>query len=175
MIESMSELKDVPGYEGLYSVTKDGKVWSCELDRFLKPTIRSNRYYCVGLYKDRIYKNYLVHRLILATWGDLDLDDTKLVVHHINEDPSDNRIDNLRIMSDYKHRCSHKKGYGKNTETHKVCTKCGKLKRRNEFNVARRKLDGLGSWCRLCDSERGQKYYQMKREEYDLRLSVKKP
>ncbi len=178
MIESMSELKDVPGYEGLYGVTRDGRVWSYNLKRFLKFSPNLNGHHCVSLYNVGVRKGYSIHRLVMSAYKDLDLDDSQMVVHHIDGNKSNNHIKNLQIISDYEHRCNHKKGYGRNTETHKLCTCCGILKLRNEFYVSRNQLDGLHSWCKFCCEE----YYQRnkeailkkKKEEYDLRLSAKK-
>ncbi len=157
------ELKEIPGFNGHYGVTIDGQVWSYRLERFLKPTLNSKRY-CVKLYKDGVPIGYLIHRLIMSAWGDLDLDDTKLVVHHINEDPSDNRLENLQIISDYDHKSHHNhinaKGYNINSETHKVCTKCEILKLRSEFSVNLHRLDGLHSWCKSCNKL----YYQQNKE-----------
>jgi hypothetical protein len=30
-------MRDIPGYEGLYAVTEDGKVWSYKFKKFLAP------------------------------------------------------------------------------------------------------------------------------------------
>ena len=38
---------DIKGYEGLYAITEDGKVWSYRFKRFLKPCIRKNGYHAV--------------------------------------------------------------------------------------------------------------------------------
>ncbi len=157
------ELKGIPGYEGLYSVTIDGKVWNYISEKFLKLILEPNGYYRVRLYKDRIRKCYQIHRLVMAAYDDLDLNDTKTVVHHIDGNPSNNIKDNLQIISDYEHRCHHNpmraKGYGIDTETHKLCTKCEVLKLRNEFSVSRNCLDGLSNWCKSCCKD----YYQQKR------------
>ncbi len=154
------ELKGILGFDGRYGVTRDGEVWNYISEKFLKPTLNLNGYCDVNLYIDRIRKRYLVHRLVMATWGDLDINDTQTVVHHINGDPLDNRLDNLQIMSDYGHRCSHKKGYGIDTETHKFCTKCEILKLRSKFNVSRNNSDGLNNWCKSCCKD----YYQQNKE-----------
>ncbi len=158
------ELKEIPGFNSRYGVTIDGQVWSYISKRFLKSTIRSSGYYRVGLYKSGTRKNYSVHRLVMAAWGDLDINDKQMVAHHINSDKADNRLENLQIMSDYEHRCHHNpmraKGYGINTETHKVCTKCMILKLKSEFSVSRNCPDGLRDKCKSCRNEYSKNYYQ---------------
>lgn len=162
------ELKEIPGFDGYYGITVDGRVWNYLSKRFLKPTIGIHGYYRVGLYKDRIQKGYLIHRLILAGWSSLGLDDKHTVVHHVNGDPLDNRLENLQIMTNSKHSGNHNhinaKGYGINTETHKLCTKCGILKLRSEFNISRNNLDGLCDQCRSCNKEYRKNYYQQNKE-----------
>ncbi len=161
----MITVKRISGYEGLYGVTRDGRVWDYLLKRFLKSTINLGGYCVVRLYKiNRTRKYYRIHRLVMAMWGNLDIDNTQTVVHHIDRNKSNNCIDNLRIMSDSEHCCSHKKGYGRNTETHKVCTKCMILKLRSKFNVARNNSDKLQNWCKSCQKECSQKYYQKLKE-----------
>ncbi len=167
----MSELKDVPGYEGLYGVTRDGRVWDYILKRFLNFITDSREYCCIWLYKiNGTRKNYLIHRLVVVTWGDLDLNNPSTVAHHINGIKSDNRLDNLCVIDICEHQRSHKKGYGRNTETHKLCTKCEKLKLRSEFNENLRKLDGLRSWCRSCMNA----YYQQNKIQILQKLKEKR-
>ncbi len=163
------ELKEIPGFDGRYGVTIDGQVWDYISEKFLKLKLDSKRY-CVGLYKiNGTRKYYFVHRLVMATWGDLDLDDTQMVAHHIDGNKSNNCIDNLHIMSDYEHRCKHNpmraKGYGIDTKTHKLCTKCEILKLRSDFSVNSCKPDGLSNCCISCHSLWGKNYYQQNKEQ----------
>lgn len=75
-------MKDIPGYEGLYAVTKDGKIWSyakpCSSKEgmWLKQYLFSNKrdrdkphdQYTIHLYKEDTCKNYQVHRLVAITY-----------------------------------------------------------------------------------------------------------
>lgn len=45
-------MRDIPGFEGLYSVTSCGKVWSCRSKKFLKPYKRGRGYWTIDLLKD---------------------------------------------------------------------------------------------------------------------------
>ena len=59
----------------------------------------------------KIGKNIMDHRLIYAAMNGMDLDDPRMLgkdVHHINHDPLDNRIQNLRLMSRLEHQILHR-------------------------------------------------------------------
>lgn len=86
--------KQIKGYEGLYMATNNGYIWSIDRSIFLKPVIDDNDYLHVILYKNKIPKNYKIHRLICLTF--LENLDNKVCVDHINRNRSDNRIENLR-------------------------------------------------------------------------------
>ena len=44
-------------------------------------------------------KNYLVHRVIAYLFLGLDIDNPKQIIDHIDRNPSNNKIENLRIVS----------------------------------------------------------------------------
>ena len=71
------------------------------------------KYYKIqgGYYQSRDRKcgNKLLHRVIWETYKGCIPND--YVVHHINEDPSDNRIENLECMTTYEHNRLHGCGY----------------------------------------------------------------
>lgn len=94
-------MKDIPGYEGLYSVTEDGRVWShVGRGRYLKPGGDGNGYLFVSLYKDNKYKNYKVHRLVAQAY--LPNPDNLEQVHHKNGIRTDNSVANLQWVSSNK-------------------------------------------------------------------------
>lgn len=62
-----SFLKDVVGYEGMYSVTKDGRVFSWLTLKFLKPRVNNGYLVCV-LRKDGESRDRLVHRLVAEAY-----------------------------------------------------------------------------------------------------------
>ena len=57
-------MKDINGYEGLYSVTSCGKVWSYNRKKFLKPSRTKDGYLQVELCKNGVGKKYYLHRLV---------------------------------------------------------------------------------------------------------------
>ena len=46
-------MKDIKGYEGLYAITEDGRVWSYITKRYLKQMNDKDGYLQVNLYKNR--------------------------------------------------------------------------------------------------------------------------
>ena len=55
---------DIPGYEGLYQVTSDGRIFSKKRARFLKLDDNGNGYKFVFLYKNNIREKVYVHRVV---------------------------------------------------------------------------------------------------------------
>lgn len=86
-------MKAIPGYEGYYSVTEDGKVFSHGSDKFIVCRRHPRGYLHTALYKHGAFKNHLVHRLVADTY--LPKVFGKANVNHINFDKTDNRVENL--------------------------------------------------------------------------------
>lgn len=99
-------MKDIPGYEGLYAITKRGRVWSYRRKinnkdgrtriiggRYLKPCLNQTGYYAISL-SDGIKKSsYLLHRLIALTY--IPKVDGKDFINHIDGVKTNNKISNL--------------------------------------------------------------------------------
>ncbi|ELY6289316.1 HNH endonuclease [Cronobacter sakazakii] len=83
----------IPGYEGKYSVTKDGHVYSHLSERFLNPSPDNKGYLRVTLYSDGIQKTIKVHRLVAKLF--IPNPHCKPEVNHINGDKTDNTSENL--------------------------------------------------------------------------------
>lgn len=89
---------EIQGYEGLYSVTPDGRVWShpkgtnTKNGRWLSLD-NSGRYPVVGLTKDGSTKRHSVHRLVAKAY--VPNPDSLPQVNHINGNRTDNRAENL--------------------------------------------------------------------------------
>ena len=60
-------LKDIKGFEGLYAITEDGRVWSYLSNKWLKLEISSIGYYRVQLRKDGRTYRFLIHRLVYTS------------------------------------------------------------------------------------------------------------
>jgi hypothetical protein len=63
-MEEEVEMKNVPGWEDRYAITRDGRVWSHRRQRFMKPFDNGHGYMCVKLYRDGKLKNALVSVLV---------------------------------------------------------------------------------------------------------------
>jgi hypothetical protein len=110
-----------------YAVSTEGRVYSLKTNRLMKlhspnpkqPGYKQVRFslgrrkLTTGTRGRRVATEYksacwLVHRLVCAVfYPDLYTDDCE--VHHRNFDPSDNRLDNLRIISPKDHKVLHKR------------------------------------------------------------------
>ena len=96
------QLTPVAGYEGRYSITRDGEVWSHPYTRsdgkrrkgiWLRPAVNIYGYKQVVLTKpDKSRRTMSIHRLVATAYlGEGD----GLQVNHKNGIKTDNRVDNL--------------------------------------------------------------------------------
>lgn len=91
--------RDIPGYEGLYQVSSQGRIMNIKSGRILKGS--TNGIYRTILVGGRNYKRYYVHRLVALTfipipdeYKDFEIDE--LEVDHVNGDVNNNSVSNLR-------------------------------------------------------------------------------
>lgn len=82
-----------------YLITSDGNIYSCTNYKFLKKQCcKAQGYYEKVIIRfDGIPRNMRVHRLVAMAF--LDNPDNLSDVDHINNDRSDNRVENLRWLS----------------------------------------------------------------------------
>lgn len=132
--------KDIEGYEGYYQVSNLGRVRSLDhiansangvpqrhKGKILKQSVRKLGYMRVHVSRDGVAASISVHRLVAAAF--CERPDGMNVVNHIDNNPSNNRADNLE-WTDYKGNMQHaaKQGrmkckhtnYLKGIEAHKV-------------------------------------------------------
>ena len=83
----------IPGFEEEYGISEDGEVYSYRLKRFLKTTLDKG-YYRVSLTKDEKSCLKFIHRLIAETF--IPNPDNHPFVDHIDRDPKNNSLSNLR-------------------------------------------------------------------------------
>lgn len=100
--------KDLENYIGIYQISNTGKVKSLARpviikdkiinlkERLLKNDINKKGYCRVTLSKNSKINRYLVHRLVANTFIDNPLN--KPFVNHIDNNPSNNRSDNLEFV-----------------------------------------------------------------------------
>lgn len=101
----MKNMKDI-GFPD-YCITKDGKVWSLKVNRFLKPAMNGYKkddgkdgYYFVHIYN---YKkelvNVTIHRLVALSFVENDSPETKIYVNHKDGDKLNNDVSNLEWVT----------------------------------------------------------------------------
>ena len=112
--------KPIKDYEGLYEVSSLGRVKSLRRNKVMNVFFDSRKYIIVSLRKDSIRKTFRVHSLVAESFlnhvrnGRMDL-----VIDHINDNPSDNRVENLQIITQRENTC---KTQGRYTSKYKgVC------------------------------------------------------
>ena len=101
--ELVGNWKPVNGYEGLYLVSDEGKVWSQKTQKLMKYTTL-NGYKRVKLFKNGEQFEHYVHRLVARAFigapTGINPDGTPFrtdaTVDHINSIRGDNRVENLR-------------------------------------------------------------------------------
>ena len=106
-------MKDIKGYEKLYAVTRDGRIWSypkpsnlpnancllpgkwLKLQLFInrKNRVKPHSQYTVGLYKNLKNTTHQVHRLVALTY--IPNPETKPQINHKDGNPLNNRVSNL--------------------------------------------------------------------------------
>ena len=124
------EVRQIPGYEGLYSVSQEGGIWSHAKPSGVSPhagmwlaiCIDLSGYAIVPLSKNGTRKTFRVHRAVALAW--LSKDDEKATeVNHKNGIKSDPRCSNLEWVSRSKnvlhaYRVGLNKGARKLTNEH---------------------------------------------------------
>lgn len=108
--------KDIPDYEGLYQVSNLGNVKSLmynniKREKILKITFHKSGYCHIDLRKNKIKKCFKVHQLVAMAFLNHKPCGHKLVVDHINDIKTDNRLDNLQIITQRDNSYKTRKGY----------------------------------------------------------------
>lgn len=104
--------KDVVGYEGSYEVSSLGNIKSLSRilymrgkhpyisnEKILKPKKEAGGYVNVRLYLNSKYKIRKIHQLVAEAFLGHVVSKHKLVVNHKNHIRSDNRVENLEIIT----------------------------------------------------------------------------
>lgn len=149
--------KDIPNFEGLYQASINGEIRSIyRYKKILKQSKSKNGYLKVMLCANGKRKLISVHRLIAMTF----LEDykTNLQVNHKNGIKTDNRVDNLEMVTPSENiRHSFKNGLQKAKfgEDHPLYKKYGKENKTSK-KVNQYDLDGnfIKTWDSIMDVER---------------------
>lgn len=93
--------KDIPGYEGMYQASNLGRVKSLKWNRekIMKLSNIKGGYLGTALSKDKKQRTFYTHQLLAITFLGHTVNGNKSVVDHIDEDKTNNRLNNLQIIS----------------------------------------------------------------------------
>jgi len=96
--------KSIKGYEGQYSISSDGKVYSDKSNIELKQSIGTTGYYRVNLNNKDGGKTFKVHRLVATHF--IENPNNLNIVNHKDGNKLNNNIDNLE-WCDYTYNNRH--------------------------------------------------------------------
>lgn len=104
--------KDIEGYEGLYQVSDLGRVKSFHYgrERILKLSEDTHGYLRCGLNKDNKQRMLRVHQLIASAFLNHKPNGNKIVVDHLNNVRTDNRLSNLQLITNRENTSKDKTG-----------------------------------------------------------------
>jgi len=106
--------KDIDGYNGDYQVSNYGRIKSFKKYhgtdvRILKQIKNSDGYLRVNLYKNGKGKFIQIHDLMFESFNNYKLKKGE-VIHHLNENPLYNDLDNFQLMTNSEHLSLHHSG-----------------------------------------------------------------
>ena len=118
------EWKDIDGYEDIYQVSNLGRIKT--LSRVIEnkfnsyiskekikkqPLSSDGKYLQVTLFKNKKSKTYPVHKLVAVAFLNHQPNGHFVIIDHINNIQTDNRAENLQIISQRQNCSKDKKGY----------------------------------------------------------------
>lgn len=154
----MTEWKDIPGFEGLYRVSDQGEVWSCRKNRALGlEKLRGGYRRVLLVARDGSRRRELLHRTVLRTF--VGPCPEGLVVRHLDGNPENNRIDNLKYGT-VSENCLDSVAHGTHNVAGKSKTHCPRGHEYNEANTYIRPNNPKDKRCRECARARNRETYR---------------
>ena len=92
------EWRDIAGYEGRYKISNCGDVFGVYRKKIMKPTLDKDGYKRISLYiHNGKYNHVFVHTLVLEAF--ICDRPQNMVCNHIDENKTNNRLDNLEWVT----------------------------------------------------------------------------
>ena len=97
----MENWKEIPSTNGMYLASDLGNIKSIKFgkDKILKPAVNSTGRLNVVIIIDNKAKSVKVHQLVAMAFLGHKQSGYNLVIDHINSNPLDNRLENIRIVT----------------------------------------------------------------------------
>ena len=111
---NMEIWKDIKGCEG-YKASSLGRIKSFKRkkERLLTSHLGARGYLIISLFINGKQKGYTVHQLVAMAFLNHTPNGQVLVVNHINNIKTDNRVDNLEVITQRQNTYTHYKGTSK--------------------------------------------------------------
>lgn len=147
----------IPGYEGIYEVSDQGRVRSFKrFPYILSAPHDAYGYPCVSLYIDRGRKTWKVHRLVLFAFvGPMP---KGLEIRHLDGNPANGTLSNL-VYGTRSENVSDRVRHGTHHNANK--TRCPKGHPYDELNTDRSQKNRRE--CRTCQRARSREYFRKRR------------
>ena len=150
--------KTIEGFDD-YEVSNLGRVKSYKNNK--ERILKTNKpYHMVSIFKNGITTYKQIHRLVYETFSEERLKSNECV-HHKNEDPADNRFENLRKMNKSDHSMLHRKGKKGSSET------------REKMSKSRRKREIQPNSGKDLSGEKGPNHKLTKKEVIQIKFMMK--
>lgn len=94
--------REIPDFNGRYLISKCAKVFDRNTSRYIKPHLSGvprRNYHQVSLYCNGKKFTKRVHSLMAVTFLNHSYGDRMLVVDHIDNDPLNNKLENLQVIT----------------------------------------------------------------------------
>jgi hypothetical protein len=156
--KSKEQYKDIPEYEGHYQISNLGNIKSLKRngERIMNPCIdKTKGYLRVNLFKESKRKSLYVHQLMAITFLGHKPNGNKLVVDHMDNDKTNNRLDNLQVISSREN--SSKDQWRHNPSSYFVGVSYSSGKKKWESSIC---VNGISFYlgCFKNESNAGQEY-----------------